>query len=76
MTRASTLAPMKATTGQSVARRINAFLRELGADRGDVSMKSDAEAAINAAVGDVVGWYDLGGAPSTSMDGGVRHGFA
>jgi len=49
----STVVPRKGTTGAFAARRLNAFLREIGAGQVDVIMKSDGEAAIKAVIDDV-----------------------
>ena len=49
----STVVPRKGTSGAFAARRLIAFLREIGADQVDVIMKSDGEAAIKAVIDDV-----------------------
>ena len=49
----ATVVPKKGTTGAFAAKRINAFLRELGVDKMDVILKSDGEPAIKAVIDDV-----------------------
>lgn len=47
-------ASSKGTTGMFAAKRLLAFLREIGAEKTDVIMKSDGEAAIKALMENVV----------------------
>ena len=48
----STVVPSK-STGTFIARRVWAYLREIGCKHGDLILKSDQEAAIMAIVGEV-----------------------
>ena len=49
----STVVPRKGTTGSFAAKRINAFINEMGCEFVDVTIKSDQEPAIVALVDDI-----------------------
>ena len=48
----SAVAPTK-SSGEFLAKRVCAFLREIGADKGDITIKTDQEPAILAVVNEV-----------------------
>ena len=54
----SAVAPTK-SSGEFLAKRVCAFLREIGADKGDITMKTDQEPAILALVNEVGLWRDI-----------------
>lgn len=51
----SVVVPRKGTTGAFAARRLLAFLREMGMGQSGIVVKSDGEAAARAGIDDVVG---------------------
>ena len=62
-----TVVPRK-STGQFIARRVCAFLREVGVDKGDITVKTDQEPALLAAVDEIARHRAAGGGGRTVQE--------